>query len=132
MASQNPLDRPGGFSASADLSAKQYYFVKISGDYTVDVCSVDGEFAFGVLQNEPASGQAATVECTGISKVVAGEALTAGDLVGTDANGKGKIVEASNTGADIGDWAIGVCVQGAGADEIASVKLGISHKVEAA
>lgn len=131
MASQNPLDRPGGLAASADLSTKQYLFVKVDGDYTVGVCDTDGEFAIGVLQNEPGSGEAATVECAGISKVVAGEAITAGQFVGTDANGKAKVVEATNTGADTGDWALGVCVQGAGSDEIASVKLGFAHRVEA-
>jgi hypothetical protein len=131
MASQNPLDRPGGLTAAADLSSAQYLFVKPSGEYGVDVCSVAGEFAIGVLQNKPVSGGAATVECTGVTKLVAGEALAAGDLVGTDANGKGKVVEATATGADVGEWAFGVCLEPAGADEVASVKLGINHLVTA-
>lgn len=132
MASQNPLDRIGGLSASADLSAKQYYFVKIDGDYSVGLCDTDGEFPIGVLQNEPTSGQAATVEMAGATKVVAAEALTAGDFVGTDANGKAKIVQSTNTGADIGDWLVGIVIEGAGADEIATIKLGFAQRVEAA
>lgn len=131
MASQNPLDLPGGLVASEDLSTKQFYFGKIDGDYSVALCDTDGELPIGVIQNKPGSGEAVTIECTGVSKVVAGEALTAGDLVGTDANGKGRKVEATATGADTGDWAIGICVQGAGLNELASVKLGISHLVTA-
>ena len=122
-----------GISASPDLSSKQFYMVYLAS--ATQVTLPDGsasEVPIGVLQNEPSSGYAATVECGGISKVVAGETIAAGDLVGTDNAGKAKKVEASNTGADIGDWAIGICIEGGDAGELIAVKLGISHRVEAA
>lgn len=132
MASQNPLFRPGGFTADADLSSDQYKFVKITGNYQVGLCDSAGERPYGVLQNKPnASGAAATIERSGISKVVAGETIVANDLVGTDANGKAVKVEATATGADLGVWAVGVAIEGGSADTVIAVQLGVDHLVTA-
>jgi hypothetical protein len=43
-----------GLKASADLSAKQYYAVKISGVGTVTVCAATTDIPCGILQNAPA------------------------------------------------------------------------------
>lgn len=108
MAYEVPLFTPGGLIAAADLSSYMDRFVKITAANTVNVCSVDGEFAIGVLKNKPnAAGVAATVEMAGVTKVVAGEAITAGMFVGTANDGRAKQVEHTATGADTGDWVLG-------------------------
>lgn len=80
------------FEAAADLSAKQYYFVKISSAGKVDVCSAVTDVPIGVLQNKPASGQMASVRIIGITKISSDEALTAGNAIGTSADGQAQIV----------------------------------------
>ncbi len=77
-----------GLKASADLSAKQYYFVKLSGAGTVTVCAGTTDKPIGVLQNTPESGDAAVVCGLGVTKVSADAALSAGDLIGTSADGQ--------------------------------------------
>lgn len=105
----------GTTSASADLSAKQFYLVDVSGDNTVIVASSAGQAVLGVLQNAPESGQAANVRVYGVSKVVVGTGdITAGDLVQTDASGTA-IAAAS------GDYSIGICLVGASAGENATI-----------
>ena len=115
----------GMLVTDADLSAKQFYAVKMSTtDNTVSLCDTDGEIILGILQNKPGSGEAASIRVQGITKAVAGEALTAGDKVGVDANGKLKIVETTNTGADIGDHWHGIVLDGAAADALATILIG--------
>lgn len=88
MATEGVLVAIPGLTASADLSAKQYYFVKISGANTVDVCSGATDIPCGILQNTPTSGAAANVAYAGVSKVSANEALTVGWLIGTSSDGQ--------------------------------------------
>lgn len=88
MATEGVLVAIPGLTASADLSAKQFYFVKISGANTVDVCSGATDIPCGILQNTPTSGQAANVVFSGVSKVSSNEALTVGWLIGTSADGQ--------------------------------------------
>jgi len=47
----------GWLTASADLSAKQHYALKVSGNGTVTVSSAAGAAVVGVLQNKPASAR---------------------------------------------------------------------------
>ena len=88
MAYEAAQVKVGQFTASADLSAKQYHFVKMSGNNTVTVCAAVTDVPIGVLQNAPTSGQAAEVCLFGISKVVADATLAAGDVIGTSADGQ--------------------------------------------
>lgn len=105
----------GTMTASADLSAKRYYIVDVSGDGTVTTASSAGQVVLGVLQNKPESGEAAAVMVSGVSKVVTGTGdLTAGDLVQAAADGTG-ITAAS------GDYSIGICLIGASAGENATI-----------
>ena len=79
------------FKAENDLSAKQYYLVEYSGVDQVDVCDAAADRAIGVLQNEPAANQGATVRLMGISMVVSdgsGTAIVAGDYLGPNSSGK--------------------------------------------
>lgn len=113
-------------AAGADLSAKQFYAVKLNSSAAV-VLAGAGEDAIGILQNKPASGQMATVRIAGVSKFVAGAAITAGARVASDANGKGKTavaasVKTDDTGAAadavVGSFALGHALEGASGDGI--------------
>jgi Uncharacterized conserved protein (DUF2190) len=97
-----------GLVAAADLSAKQYLFGVITGDHAVDVNSSDKGIVDGVLQDKTASGVAAVLCCHGVTKVVAGAAITAGALVMS--NGSGKAVTAS------AGWAAGRALTAAAND----------------
>ena len=96
MAYESPGIDIGTFMASADLSAKQYYFVKMSAENTVTVCAAVTDKPIGVLQNKPASGEQAIVRVFGVSKVSADATLAAGDVVGTSADGQGQPVSAGS------------------------------------
>lgn len=76
------------FKAGGDLSTKQYYFARMSGDNTCVVCDGATDIPLGVVQNKPTSGQTAQVRCFGRSKVNSDEALTVGWLVGPAADGQ--------------------------------------------
>lgn len=95
--------------AGADLSTTgQYRFVEQSSAGTVTVCNSAGENALGVLQNNPASGQAATIAVGGVTKVLAGATIAIGEQLATTAAGKaavatgGQVIlgEAMSGGAD--------------------------------
>ena len=124
MAWQVPGFLPGDLVAAEDLSSRQFRLVRMASDNAVELADTEGGFAIGILLNAPAAGAAAAVEMAGISRLVAGEALVAGQFFGTDAQGRGRAVEATATGADLGDWILGTVVEGAGgAGGIATVKL---------
>lgn len=72
--------------AGADLSTKQYYLVKASAGTVV--LAGDGEHAIGVLQNNPTSGQAATVAIAGVTKAYAGATIAAAAQVASNASGQ--------------------------------------------
>lgn len=90
MATEGPLIHDGSqMTASADLSgattqysgpnnSAQFLFVAISGSRTVTLDISATGAPYGVLQNTPASGQAADVGIQGITKMVAGAAIAAG------------------------------------------------------
>lgn len=78
--------------AYGDLSAYQYHWMKISSSRTVNLCG-NTEQPYGILQNDPAAaGRPAEVMVYGISNLVAGGSITAGNLVGSDTNGHGVAV----------------------------------------
>ena len=92
------------YVAGADLSAKQYYVVEEATTGLITVCDNAGDYPVGVLQNKPASGQAAQVRQSGITKCVSdgsGTAIAIGDDVGTSATGK-CIKKASDADRTIG------------------------------
>lgn len=86
------FEQPGfssSFRAGADLSAKQFYFVKLDSNGDVVVCSGVTDKPIGILQNSPNTGQEALVMHEGISKISADAALSIDDLIGTSADGQG-------------------------------------------
>ena len=79
-----------GLPGSADPnSGKQYRFVKVTGVQTVGLCTANTDASIGVVQSKPqVAGQAATVAIRGVSFVISGAAVTAGNEVTADAQGR--------------------------------------------
>lgn len=76
-------------TAATDLSLYQFYAVKIDSSGDVALCSTAAEKALGILQNKPAAAaRGATVAVSGVSKAIAGAAITYWDPVGPNASGK--------------------------------------------
>lgn len=123
MAFEYPVLKVPALEAGADLSGNQFHCVRMSGaDKRVALCDTEGEVVLGVLQNKPAAaGQAAEVTALGLTKIVAGEALAAGDAWGTDAQARARKVEVTT---DVGDYAAGIVIEGAAAGAIATVTIG--------
>ena len=75
------------FNAAADLSAKQYCFMKLSASKTVNTCGA-GEAGIGVLQNDPdAAGKPAEVMLYGITNVIAGGTVAYNAALKSDSAG---------------------------------------------
>ena len=74
--------------AGADLSAKQYFFVKLNSSGQAVVCAAVTDIPVGILQNTPASGSVAEITVVGVSKVSSDAGLTAGNQIGTSADGQ--------------------------------------------
>jgi hypothetical protein len=81
----NPASALFGFGGSA-----QYLAVKLSAvaDRTVLLVAASTDDVYGILQNTPALGQAADVGLWGVSKAVAGAAVTRGARLMIDTNGR--------------------------------------------
>jgi hypothetical protein len=103
--------------AGADLSAAQFKAVKVDNAGAA-VLAAAGDFAIGVLQNAPASGQAATIRVSGKSKFAGDAAVAAGAKVTSSADGQivtatvatdnvlGVCLEAVNNAGEIGSLLI--------------------------
>lgn len=92
MAYEGPTMKLTGLTASADLSSKQFHFVKISGANTVTVCAAVTDRPIGVLQNKPTSGQEAEIVACGVTKLSSDEAVAAGSVLGSSADGQAQVV----------------------------------------
>lgn len=81
----------GVLKATADLSAKQYTFVRMdtaNNDQVVS-CTDEADNVLGVVQNTPALGEAVQLRVVGITKIKLGGTVTRGDRVGPSATGTG-------------------------------------------
>lgn len=95
---------PGLPGSPAVNYGKQYRFVKVTGLHQVGLATAGTDVAVGVMQNKPqVTGQAATVGVGGVSNVMAGEEIEAGDLVTAD--NEGRAVASGN-----GDTVFGVAL----------------------
>lgn len=97
--------------AGADLSAKQYNFVKMSGTGVILVAAAT-DIPIGVLLNDPESGETAAVAVSGVVKLVASAAITAGATIGTTATGTAVTLAA---GTDTTKYIVGRAITAAGA-----------------
>ncbi len=90
--------KPVTFKVATDLSAKQFYTVKISADRTVALASVAGADIGGILQDAPNGSSTATVgfvKMLGASFAISGGTCTVGGL-GT-VTSAGKFVDKTGT-----------------------------------
>jgi len=124
MAYESPGTDIGTFTASADLSAKQFYIVKMSGDNTVTVCAAVTDVPIGVLQNTPASGEQAVVRVAGVSKVSADATLAAGDIIGSSADGQAQPV---TQGSETTVYNVGQALTGGAAGTLQSALITIAN-----
>lgn len=114
--------------AAADLSGKQFYFVKLDSNGKAAVCAAATDVPIGVLQNKPTSGQAATILCVGTSKVSSDAALNEGDLIGTSADGQ---ADAKTPGSDTTNYVVGQMITatgGAGVIGTAAINCANPHR----
>lgn len=102
----------GNFTAAADLSAKQYYFVKLASATTVDVCSAVTDLPIGVLQNKPTLGQPAEIVVLGVTKINVDADLAALDFIATSADGQ---AQTFTVGTDTTAYGVGRCITEPGA-----------------
>jgi len=87
--SQYTRDFVRSFIAGADLSAKQYFLVKLgTGVNDIVLASAATDRIVGVLQEKPKTGQPAQVAMLGTSKVVAGGTIAKGDCITSNASGQ--------------------------------------------
>lgn len=109
---------PGLPGSANPNSGKQYRFVKVTGESTVGLADADDGAVIGVLQNKPqVAGAAATVAIRGVSFVVAGGNVTAGQQVcPKDTDGTAIAWSAGKTVA-------GTALTGGGSGELISVLL---------
>ena len=114
----------GELTASADLSSKQYYFVKLSSATQVTVCAAITDKPIGVLQNNPESGGQAIVTTHGLSKMSADGTIAAGNIIGTSADGQ---ADAISPGTDTTVYMMGQCVQAASAGETTTMILNVAN-----
>lgn len=104
--------------AGEDLSAKQYYFVKLDAAGKAVVCTGATDKPVGVLQNDPTSGQAAEIVVVGLTKVSTNAALAIADLIGTSADGQAAAYVA---GTDTTKYVVGtILVTSGAADQLTS------------
>jgi len=73
----------------------QFLAVKETASRVVGLANSGGEAIAGILQNDPLAGQAANIAFVGVSKAVAGAAVTAGALLMTDTSAR--LITATST-----------------------------------
>jgi len=79
-------------AASADLSAKQYYAVKLDSSAEVALAGAN-EAVIGILNNKPQSGEEASVKFMGTSKAIVSEAVSIMDRLTPTVAGKLEVVD---------------------------------------
>lgn len=89
-------------ASTAGGALEQYGIVRSTAADTIALCTSsinDVNRGMGILQNDPASGQAATVRWLGKSKCVAGGTINIGDLVTSTT--VGRALAAGTTGQSV-------------------------------
>lgn len=90
-------NRISGLTASADCSAKQYTFAKISGNRTFTFAGTAGELCIGVIGNKPTSGQPGEILVGPVVKITLSTTMTAGQKVATTNAGLAQVAATGNT-----------------------------------
>jgi hypothetical protein len=104
------------FIAGEDLSSSQFKFVTLESDGKVDLADAAGENAIGVLINDPAADEAATVVMSGKVMVTSGGTIAAGAQIQTDASGDALTAAA-------GDVVLGYALESAVDGQVFAIEL---------
>jgi hypothetical protein len=115
--------------AGADLSAKQYTFVKLNSSGQAIACAAATDLPIGILQNAPTSGQEAEVLVSGGSKLVLGGTVAAAGIVSNSSTGTGVAIV---HGTDTTKYALGQALTGGASGEIVTVVVACSNAGRAA
>ena len=95
-----------GLLAGADLSAKQWFVVKMASTAKEVVLNVLATTrGIGVLQNDPADGEPALVAINGAVRVATEASVSAGDFVAASTTGRAK------TTTTDGDEIVGIALE---------------------
>ena len=111
--SQHPI-LTDTFEAGASLASSQFYGVELGSGRTVTVCNAETDIPIGIVQNDPGSGEAATIMIIGKTKIVAGETIAPGQQIRIHSDGKAMIFAVDT---DVTAYCIGMCTLGADAGE---------------
>lgn len=117
------------FIAGGNLSAKQYYGVKLSADRTVVIFAANTDIPVGILLNAPESGQEAQVCVIGRSPVVLSGTLVAGEPIYFHSDGTAK---KWTPGSDITKYCAGYITKGGASGEIAEALIQCANPVKGA
>jgi len=104
------------FIAGEDMSSSQFKFVTLESDGEVDLADAAGENAIGVVINDPAAGEAATVVVSGKVMVTSGGTIAAGAQIQTDASGDALTAAA-------GDVVLGYALESAVDGQVFAIEL---------
>lgn len=117
MAQTNITDqvRTAGFTAAADLSAKENYIVKFGTTADTVNLAGAGDVPLGILSNSPTSGAAASVIVFGGAFAVAGGTISQGDPIKANASGQAVVATSPN------DYVIGRAMESAVVNQVFSV-----------
>jgi hypothetical protein len=126
MALEGNVQTYPGLKASADLSAKQFRCMKLSGAGTFTVCAAVTDKVIGILQDTPTSGQPGSVAFAGLTKVKAGGTIAAGDTVGTDGNGA---IVAYVEGTDTTKYRVGIARSAGASGDFVDVLLQLTGRL---
>lgn len=130
MAWEKDMVIDGTRTAAADLSAKQFYFVKLDGSGNVAAITALTDVPYGVLLNKPnAAGKQADVCRLALAcKVSADAALSIGDMIGPSADGQ---ADARVIGTDTTHYVAGMMIEatsGANSIGVASINCLNPHR----
>ena len=100
--------------AGADLSALQYYFVKINSSGQAIACAAATDQPIGILQNAPIANQEAEILVAGGSKLVLGGTVTIGQVVSPSSAGAGVAIA---NGTDTTKYGCGIALAGGASGE---------------
>jgi len=112
------------FKAGEDLTAKRFYFMKISAEDTVVTNDTANGFVPGVLQNNVEENSEARIRISGTSKLVAGTAVAVGNYIASNASCKGVPVTPAANGSTNLHFIKGIALSAAAAvDETIEILL---------
>ena len=103
------------YKAGADLSSKQYHFVKLSAIDTIVACGAN-EKPIGILMNKPVQGEAAEVALPGGgAKLKISENVALQKVLTSTVDGAGEVADAA------GEWVGAEAIQAGSTNDVISV-----------